>query len=63
MIISRTQHENSIEFLAPLLKLLKPQGKLVLTTVKVDETKENLKLAGFVKTDVQNNGNKIRIFI
>lgn len=56
LIISKTGRENSIEFLASLLKLLKPQGRIVITTTDTNQHVENLKLAGFVKTNVQNGG-------
>lgn len=57
LIISKTFRENSIEFLASLLKLLKPQGRIVITTTDTHQLVENLKLAGFVKTHIQNGGN------
>lgn len=54
MIISKTALEHGIEFLASLLKLLKPQGRIAITTTDTDQIVENLKLAGFVRTAVQN---------
>lgn len=54
LIISKTALEHGIEFLASLLKLLKPQGHIAITTSDTEQIVENLKLAGFVKTVVQN---------
>lgn len=56
LIISKSASENSIEYLASLLKLLKPQGRIAITTTNADQIVENLKLAGFVKTNVVNGG-------
>lgn len=53
LIISKTALEHGIEFLASLLKLLKPQGRIAITSSDTNQIIENLKLAGFVKTSVQ----------
>lgn len=56
LVILKTKTESGIEFLASLLKLLKPQGRIVVAASNVDSAVENLKLAGFVKTTVNNGG-------
>lgn len=56
LIISKTKREHTIEFLASLLKLLEPQGRIAIATRDTNQIVENLKLAGFVKTDVRDGG-------
>lgn len=56
LIVLKISEDKDIQFLATLLKLLKPKGRLVSSTQNSQKVLENLKLAGFVNSSVNGNG-------
>lgn len=56
LVVLKVNEEKGIEFLATLLKLLKPKGRLVSSSQNAEKILENLKLAGFVNSTVKGNG-------
>lgn len=57
LILLKISQNKDAQFLANLLKLLTPKGRIVATSQNPVEFSENLKLAGFVNIIAKDNGN------